>query len=521
MSEPHKQPQHGPNKSATSLRTITLAVFAVSFLAYILLLTKNYYWDGIFFAQVIEDAPRINATLFHPSHLLDLVFEYALYRGVRLLGFDPRAVAVLQVSNCVLGAAAVTLFFRICVDWFKSVYVSLITAALLAFSATWWRFATDADTYISAVLFLLIAFYLLSPDRRTQPFAVGLAHASAMLLHQLAVFFFPVAIAGLVFQAKKNGSKDIWRSALGYTVTATVLTVGIYYVVFHAVAGTWSFSRFVGWITYFSPENGFSFSASSNLGYTFRSQVRMFLGGRVAFVREFGPLMVVLALLTGLAIVALVVALLRRWKEVRQTFRAPLAGRFKSLAILSTLWIAPYVVFLFFFIPQNVFYRLFYLPAIMVIAGGALSAMHSSPGHVCRYRAALFAVAIFLANLTFSQYPYTQVRANPPLQLALSLNKIWSTGTVVYYALPNTDGSLVRYFNPGTVWVQVAPEQFPRQLEQLPRTTSGGWLETTLVDQLETTAEGRAWLSAHAMRRSDCELVNSKFRIRFYQLKAN
>jgi hypothetical protein len=328
----------------------------------------------------------------------------------------------------------------------------------------------------------------------------------------------------LVFQAKKNGSKNIWRSALGYTITAALLTLGVYYFAFHAVAGTWSLTRFIGWITYFSPENGFSFNAASNLGYTLRSQVRMFLGGRAAFVREFGgPLMVALALVTALATLAFVFVLVRRWKELRQAFRAPFTGnpRFKLLVILSSLWIAPYVVFLFFFIPQNVFYRLFYLPAIILILGGMLSAIHSSPNHVCRYRAGLLAVAVFLANLTFSQYPYTQARANPPLAFALSLNKVWSTGTVVYYASPNTDGSLVRYFNPATVWVQVAPAQFARQLEQLPQTTRAAWLETTLLDQLEATAEGRAWLSTHAVQRSDCELVNSKFRIKFYQLKSD
>lgn len=497
-------------------------VFAVSFLAYVLLLTKNYYWDGIFFAQVIEDAPRINATLIHPNHLLDLIFEYVLFRTVRLLGFQARALTVLQLSNCVLAAAAVALFFRICLDWFKSLYVSLIVAALFAFSATWWRFATDADTYIGAVLLLLVAFYFLGPDHKTRPFAVALAHAFAMLLHQLCVFFFPVAIVGLVLQAKKHGSKNGARAALKYALLATALTVGVYYFVFHAAAGSRSLTRFGVWITYFSPENGFSFNAAGNLGYTLRSQVRVFLGGRAAFVREFGgPVIIGLAVVTALATLACVFRLLRHWKELKEALAATAASvsRFKLLTILSALWIAPYVVFLFFFIPQNVFYRLFYLPAMILLIGSALATIESSPNHIRRYRAALFALALCLANFTFSQYPYTQVRANPPLDLALSLNKVWPTGTVVYFVSPNTDGSLVRYFNPRTVWVQVAPAEFTRQVDQLPPTTPGAWLETSLVDQLEATADGRAWLASHAVRRADCELVNSKFRIRFYQLK--
>jgi len=502
---------------------IALLVFAATFVAYVLLLTKNYYWDGIFFAQVIEDSPAINATLIHPSHLLDLVLEYALYRGVRLLGFHPRALTVLQISNCFFAAVAVALFFRICLDWFIRLYVSLIAAALFAFSATWWRFATDADTYVLAVLFLLIAFHFLKPAKRSQPFAVAFAHAFAMLFHQLSIFFFPVAVAGLILQAKRHETKSGWRNAIKYAATAALLTVVVYCFVFHAVSGTWTLGRFAAWITYFSPENGFSFNAASNLGYTLRSQVRVFFGGRTAFIHEFGGPMIVLAVLTGLATLAFVFVLLRQWKELRKAFAEVLEfpKRFKALNVLCAVWIAPYIVFLFFFIPQNVFYRLFYLPAIILVIGSAVETIESSPNHIRRYRAALFALIVSLANLTFSQYPYTQVRANPPLALALKLNQVWRPGTVVYFASPNTDGSLVRYFNPGSVWVQVTPAEITQQLEQLPTTTRNAWLETTLVDQLEATSEGRAWLATHALRRADCELVNSKFRIRFHQLKPN
>jgi hypothetical protein len=232
--------------------------------------------------------------------------------------------------------------------------------------------------------------------------------------------------------------------------------------------------------------------------------------------------MVILAALTALAWSAFFFVLLRRLKESRDAAVTVVdfPKRFKSLTILCVLWVAAYVLFLFFFIPQNVFYRLFYLPAVILLFGSALATIESSTNHVRRYRAALFGVAVFLANLTFSQYPYTQVRANPPLELALSLNSAWPTGTVVYFAATNTDASLVHYFNPRTVWVQITPFEIMRQLDQLPRTTRGAWLETTLVDELEGTADGRAWLAAHAVRRSDCELVNGKFRIRFYQLKA-
>ena len=511
-----------PGDAASRLRLVTLLAFGIAFLAYVLLLTKNYYWDGIFFAQVIEDAPRVNATLIHPSHLLDLIFEYALYRGVRVVGFHPRALLVLQVSNCFLGAAAVALFFRICFDWFKSLYVSLVVAALFAFSAIWWRFATDSDTYIFAVLFLLAGFWLLGSERKPRPIAVAAIHAFAMLLHQLSVFFFPVAIAGLIFQTRDKPRNQRQAIVLGYTLTVIALTLGVYYLVFHLVMGTWSAAHFVKWITYFSPENGFAFSVWSNLVYSIRSQWRTLLGGRTAFVRDmWGPAIVILASLTVAAVVVFFFWLLRRWHEVRISLASVRREwrKSQSLIVLCGLWIAPYLAFLFFFIPQNTFYRLFYLPAIMLLVGVALAAIESSPHHVRRYRAALFVAVVFLANLTFSQYPYAQTRANPPLELALKLNQVWPIGTTIYLAAPNSDDSLIRYFNPGTVWVQVTPAEIAGDMEKLPPSARSAWLDTTLVDQFEGTAEGRSWLATHAIPRSDCELVNKKFRIRFYQLK--
>jgi hypothetical protein len=502
---------------------LTLLVFAVAFLAYILLLTKNYYWDGIFFAQVIEDAPRVNATLIHPNHLLDQVIEYFGYRAVIALGFHARALLVLQVSNCVLGALAVAICFRICFDWFRSFYVSIVTAAVFAFSATWWRFATDANTYVVAVLFVLGAFYFLSPERKPRPFAVAVLHAVAMLLHQLTVFFFPAAIVGLILQTRDKPKNQRQAIVLGYVVPVVLITLGVYYSVFHLATGLWGPGRFVSWITYFSPENGFTFSAIGNLSYSVRSQVRTMFGGRIAFVREFGgPRMITLTALTALALLSFIFVLITRFKEWRGVIAAAvhLPPRLKSLTLACAVWIIPYVVFLFFFIPQNTFYRLFYLPPIMFIVGAMLAAIESSPYHTRRYRAACFALVIFLANLTFSQYPYTQVRANPPLELALKLNQVWPTGTTVYFAAPTTDGALIRYFNPGTVWVQVASAEIAPKLENLTSARTA-WLDTTLVDQMEASAEGRAWLASHAVRRSDCELVNNKYRIRFYQLKAD
>lgn len=502
-------------------RVLLATVFAVTFLSYILLLTKNFHWDGIFFAQTIENASGLNASLVHPSHLLDMVFRYLIYRAVLMTGWQPRALTILQLSTCVFGAAAVCVFFRISLSCFKSLYVSLVLTTLFAFSAMWWKYSTDATSYVLAVLLLIVCLYLALPQRKPSPFVLATVHAMAMFVHQLSVLFFPVAVAALIFQCQGAPRNDQVKCLVKYVSTVVSVTTVVYFSMFYLATGSFSVRGFATWITYFSPEHeGFTFSVWNNLVETLRSQFRVFLGGRVSLVRElWGPMILTLVVITLLALIGFLVTLLRYFSEFKAV-RIRNLRQFKPLTMLCGIWAVVYIVFLFFFIPQHTFYRLFYLPALILFLGTLLAAIESSPHHLRRYRAALLATVFSFSNLTFSQYPYAQMHANPPMQLALTLNHAWPPGTTVYFASSNSDNLLLRYFNPGSVWVEASPDVIVRDVSVLPPSGRSGWIETTLIDQFEATAEGKAWLDAHTLVRSGYELVNRKHRIRFRQLNA-
>jgi len=518
---PTRQPSNGAG-DAMLIRWFTLALFVGVLILYLLLLTRNYYWDGIFFAQTIEDAPRLNASLLHPNHLFDSVLEYFIYRGVLMAGFNARALTVFQLSNCVFGAAAACLFLRICLDCFKSLYVSVTLTLLFAFSATWWKFCTDADSYILAVLFLLVATHFILPHRKPRPFAVAGMHALAVLVHQLSVFFFPAAVIGIIFQARANGTKRQLVQAIKYLVTVILITVPTYYYSYHLVTGRFSIRGFISWITYFSPENGFTFNAWNNLIYSLRSQARVFLGGRVAFVHElWGPPIVILTAVVIVIVAVFCFKLIRHFNELKTEFAKALSryAHFRSLSTLCAVWIAPYAIFLFFFIPQNAFYRLFYLPPIILLAGALFSLCESLPNHVRRYRAAALTALVFAANLTFSAYPYALVRANPPTALALKMNSIWKPGTIVYFAARNSDNALVRYFNPAVTWYEAKPETLDTQIRQTGASANPLWLDTTLIDLYEATPEGQRWLEVHTVCPTESELVNRKYKIKFCEIQ--
>ena len=88
-------------------------VFAGLLALYLLLPTKNYFWDGVDFAQNIEDAARLNASLIHPNHLFYNPFGYLCYRTLQAIDLNVRAIEALQITNSILSVLSAYIFFRI------------------------------------------------------------------------------------------------------------------------------------------------------------------------------------------------------------------------------------------------------------------------------------------------------------------------------------------------------------------------------------------------------------------------
>jgi MFS family permease len=179
----------------------------------------------------------------------------------------------------------------------------------------------------------------------------------------------------------------------------------------------------------------------------------------------------------------------------------------KTTLLLALVWAVVYLIFLFFWLPQNTFYRLFYLPALIILLGLALSAFPRTRRRA--FATALFTAAVALANFLFLIYPSSHVEKYPPLAFALQMNRDWPAGTVIYYGAQNSDEALVRYFNRNASWKLLAAE-YPSD--------TNAWLETSAIDRLASTPEGTRWLQTHTRSGSLRELNNGDHRIRFVQL---
>ncbi len=412
----------------------TLAVFLVVLAIYLALPTRAYYWDGIGAALDIETAARGEQALFiHPNHLAYQPLGYALHV---LLGV--RALTILQVLSCVLGAATVALIY--------SLTRSLAWAGVFAFAATWWKFATDADPHIPGVFFLLAAY---AAAARGHAKATGVLHSAAVLLHQLSLFVAPALV--LILCRRKQRGAAIY-AGLSASIVASAY-VWAYYM------RDWQPPMpFLAWVASHSTDSSFTFNLARNLALSARGTLRLFFGGKLSRAAgEMWMLIAAAAVLIALA-ASLVYALHNaRRPDWRKAVDAPLL-----------LWLTAYAIFLVFWLPQNTFYRVYYLPPLILLAARVWPRAS---------QVRIVAAILCVWNLAFSIGPHSRVENNRPLAFALEQRARWKPGTMILHGFPHNDLRTIAYFNPQTRWVwaqywngETAPEM---------------WVESSVADKVD------------------------------------
>jgi len=471
-------PNGGPSYKTKST-WLDLSVIAAVFAVYAILPTKNYYWDGVCYSQKIEQAAAPGSAFFwqnliHPNHLFYNWAGYVAWTALQRLGGHVRVLSVLQAVD-IICAALCTGILRRTLQWItKSAYMSTTLSLLFAFSAVFWKYATDSDSYIPSVLFLVAALYILCTSSKARPFLVATLHICAMLIHQLAIFFFPAAALALHL---KGGRRSFWQ----YCLPTTVVTVIAYWGGFWLEMRTTSPAAFLRWITNHSPDVSFSFNPVRDFVITLTNYPRLFFGGTGRFLQYLSPFMLFTLLLLAAALFAFIVTVLRNRKGLRLLFHVPPLTFPLRIALV---WLASYALFLFFWLPWNAFYKLFCLPAIIVIMAEFLM-QYRGPRH---YRLALFVAAMALANLSIYIYPYSRTDYNQSLRFAHRMSHIWPDQTVVYYREFTTDNCFVAYFNPSTTWKRVDPAGGSATFsESTGRDLAAGhqvWLDSTAAEAL-------------------------------------
>jgi hypothetical protein len=338
-------------------------------------------------------------------------------------------------------------------------------------------------------------------ERRRTTVAAGLAHAGAMLFHELAILFLPVAL----FRLRKN------RRAMAAYFTAAFLPVVLAYLAAYraAVSKTVTLGGLLRWITSYSPDSGFSFSWGANALLTARGTARLLFGGKL---RDFSgdPLAIGAGIALGLAAVVFSICLWRAMREVAAFQPAP-------PSLYAALWAGIYIVFLFFWMPVNTFYRLFYLPPLVMLVIGMLR-------QTSRARDALwaFTAVVLLWNFSFSIYPQSHSDYNVPLRFALAQREKWPAGTPIVFHRFHPDLWTISYFNPQVAWVgfeELNMAKLDGTLEYAHRVERRLWLEETAYDLIAADPRGERWLREHERRDELLDFSDPKHRFTFHSVR--
>ncbi len=459
------------------------AALALPFLLYFLFPTRNYYWDGLAFAINVERFAPLRDTL-HPNHLVYTLGVLWLYRAALAVGVHIRALFLMQGLNRLLACAAVVLVYRALRRRSLSAESAVAGALIFGIGATWWKFATDANAYIPSLLLVLWANDLVE-EKRSLVWA-GLAHGAAMLFHELAIFYLPV-----VWLRRRD-----WRERIRYSASALGPVAMAYVLAYRAVFGRLDLAGLAGWIVAYTPDAGFSFNPLHNLALSASGTLRLFAGGKIGQAAG-GPVTA-----AGAAIFVGVLAVLA-WRNGRPRFSRPPAD--------LMLWIALYAAFLFFWMPQNTFYRLFYAAPLVLLLG------------VSAQRVPLLAAAaLFLWNGVFLIYPQSRVESNAPLSFALAQRPHWPPGTPIVFHRFHPDLWTISYFNPQVSWIGLGKLDF-NALEQglawAREQRQPLWLEATAYEFLSGSAEGRQWIERHRDAAAPLVWADAKHEFRFYPMR--
>ncbi len=344
--------------------------------------TRKYYFDGVVFASIIEHGPY--ESLFNPHHLLYTWLFSAIHNAIEnFAGYDVKALYVMQWGNIILGSVGVGLIWKLVSRLVEDKGFAILVVLLGCFSFTYWHYSTDANVYIISTVFLLIAADRLELITRHRPprdgdfIFIGIFNALSILFHQLNIFWMAAVIGCLAFNAVPGSKSDRWKFWWIYLVSLAVPALIAYFGIGIFVLRHTTPDAFLFWITEYGHESSYWISSWREIPLGTLNGYLMTFFHRTSIAPGILDYDLGLAFEEG-RIFKGILKKVFGYYSLGFLFFIYLASlynikkftlQFPRRAVFVFSWLAPYVIFQFFFMPLNYFYKIFiFVPLLSVFA---------------------------------------------------------------------------------------------------------------------------------------------------------
>jgi len=237
-----------------SIKYVFVTIFFI--LALGIFLIDTYYVsfdftpDDIMYALDTENGPVDPGSFWRSAHLLWSITTHGFYRIWVLLGYNKGAIYPMQILNIIFMALSVGFFSLLIYKITRDMSISIIFSLLFHFSSWAWNAALHPKFYCSALLFQILAVYILfcTPRREIlKPVLVGFFQSLAVLFNFITIFLTPAPL--LFFLLENKGFLVRIRNSIMYILTGTIILISVFLYIYSVLMGCHlDFNNFMDWL---------------------------------------------------------------------------------------------------------------------------------------------------------------------------------------------------------------------------------------------------------------------------------
>lgn len=166
---------------------------------YLILPTQNANIDSWYYAACV----KYGNELINSHHLLYNVLGYLWFEFLKLFYKNMEAIQALNAMNALAASISLFIFYKTLILLRQTAQSALSLAFFSGVCFGFFRFATDAETYILPILFSIASTYFYIRNKKSDIFFVAFFSLLAICTHQLHIWWTIAIALHLLFYRKK------------------------------------------------------------------------------------------------------------------------------------------------------------------------------------------------------------------------------------------------------------------------------------------------------------------------------